>query len=74
MEDLEQGAAQTGRGKLQYSLEYNFRAQEVGMLAAVAQQGKVFALAWSSLCCPLRWTIPSCTFLPASSLPAPMPA
>nr|XP_009933641.1 PREDICTED: synaptotagmin-8 [Opisthocomus hoazin] len=29
MEDLEQGAAQTGRGKLQYSLEYNFRAQEL---------------------------------------------
>ncbi|GAB0190022.1 synaptotagmin-8 [Grus japonensis] len=29
MEDLEQGMEQTGRGKLQYSLEYNFRAQEL---------------------------------------------
>ncbi|NWY58950.1 SYT1 protein, partial [Chionis minor] len=29
MEDLEQGTEQTGRGKLQYSLEYNFRAQEL---------------------------------------------
>lgn len=47
MEDLERGTEQTGRGRLQYSLEYNFRAQEVGMLAAVAQQGKGFALAWS---------------------------
>ncbi|KFP31287.1 Synaptotagmin-1, partial [Colius striatus] len=28
-EDLEQGTEQTGRGKLQYSLEYNFRAQEL---------------------------------------------
>lgn len=32
MEDLEQGPEQTGRGKLQYSLEYNFHAQEVGLL------------------------------------------
>ncbi|KAK2536614.1 Syt8 [Columba guinea] len=29
MEDLERCAEQTGRGKLQYSLEYNFRVQEV---------------------------------------------
>ncbi|KFP68268.1 Synaptotagmin-1, partial [Cariama cristata] len=29
MDDLEQGTEQTGRGKLQYSLEYNFRAQEL---------------------------------------------
>ncbi|NXK56429.1 SYT1 protein, partial [Chauna torquata] len=29
MEDLEQGLEQTGRGKLQYSLEYNFRSQEL---------------------------------------------
>ncbi|NXI92113.1 SYT1 protein, partial [Psophia crepitans] len=29
MEDLEQGMEQMGRGKLQYSLEYNFRAQEL---------------------------------------------
>ncbi|NXL95901.1 SYT1 protein, partial [Alectura lathami] len=29
MEDLEQGLEQMGRGKLQYSLEYNFRAQEL---------------------------------------------
>ncbi|XP_008502911.2 synaptotagmin-8 [Calypte anna] len=29
MEDLERGVEQTGRGKLQYSLEYNFRAQEL---------------------------------------------
>ncbi|XP_032044965.1 synaptotagmin-8 [Aythya fuligula] len=29
MEDLEQGLEQTGRGKLQYSLEYNFHAQEL---------------------------------------------
>ncbi|XP_074698024.1 synaptotagmin-8 isoform X2 [Strix aluco] len=29
MEDLERAAEQTGRGKLQYSLEYNFRAQEL---------------------------------------------
>ncbi|KAM6273494.1 synaptotagmin-8 [Porphyrio hochstetteri] len=29
MEDLEQGTEQTGRGKLQYSLEYNFLAQEL---------------------------------------------
>ncbi|NXD71998.1 SYT1 protein, partial [Eolophus roseicapillus] len=29
MEDLEQGVEHTGRGKLQYSLEYNFRAQEL---------------------------------------------
>ncbi|XP_049676754.1 synaptotagmin-8 [Accipiter gentilis] len=28
-EDLERGTEQTGRGKLQYSLEYNFRAQEL---------------------------------------------
>ncbi|XP_040464753.1 synaptotagmin-8 [Falco naumanni] len=28
-EDLEHGVEQTGRGKLQYSLEYNFRAQEL---------------------------------------------
>lgn len=49
MEDLEQGMEQTGRGKLQYSLEYNFRAQEVGMLAAMAQQGKGFAVVWSLL-------------------------
>lgn len=39
MEDLEQGTEQTWRGRLQYSLEYNFRAHEVGMLAAVAQPG-----------------------------------
>ncbi|KAM6360372.1 synaptotagmin-8 [Alca torda] len=29
MEDLERDAEPTGRGKLQYSLEYNFRAQEL---------------------------------------------
>lgn len=29
MEDLEQGPQETGRGRLQYSLEYNFRAQEL---------------------------------------------
>ncbi|XP_062465335.1 synaptotagmin-8 [Pezoporus occidentalis] len=29
MEDLERGVEQTGRGKLQYSLEYIFRAQEL---------------------------------------------
>ncbi|NWR71933.1 SYT1 protein, partial [Centropus unirufus] len=29
MEDLEQGMEQMGRGKLQYSLEYNFRMQEL---------------------------------------------
>ncbi|NXN37516.1 SYT1 protein, partial [Rhinoptilus africanus] len=29
MEDLERGAEPKGRGKLQYSLEYNFRAQEL---------------------------------------------
>ncbi|NXX80206.1 SYT1 protein, partial [Urocolius indicus] len=29
LEDLEQGTEQTGRGKLQYSLEYNFRVQEL---------------------------------------------
>ncbi|NXD83796.1 SYT1 protein, partial [Halcyon senegalensis] len=29
LEDLEEGMEQTGRGKLQYSLEYNFRAQEL---------------------------------------------
>ncbi|XP_005149262.2 synaptotagmin-8 [Melopsittacus undulatus] len=29
MEDLEQGVEQTVRGKLQYSLEYSFRAQEL---------------------------------------------
>ncbi|OPJ73775.1 synaptotagmin-8 [Patagioenas fasciata monilis] len=29
MEDLERGVEQTGRGKLQYSLEYNFRVQEL---------------------------------------------
>ncbi|XP_072194676.1 synaptotagmin-8 [Excalfactoria chinensis] len=29
MEDLEQGPEETGRGRLQYSLEYNFRAQEL---------------------------------------------
>ncbi|NWX23713.1 SYT1 protein, partial [Aegotheles bennettii] len=29
MEDLEQGVEQTGRGKLQYSLEYNLRVQEL---------------------------------------------
>ncbi|XP_010082611.1 PREDICTED: synaptotagmin-2-like [Pterocles gutturalis] len=29
MEDLEQHVEQTGRGKLQYSLEYNFRAPEL---------------------------------------------
>ncbi|NXP45682.1 SYT1 protein, partial [Heliornis fulica] len=29
VEDLEQGTEQMGRGKLQYSLEYNFRAQEL---------------------------------------------
>ncbi|XP_063188390.1 synaptotagmin-8 isoform X2 [Chroicocephalus ridibundus] len=29
MEDLERGVEPTGRGKLQYSLEYNFRAQEL---------------------------------------------
>ncbi|XP_064921180.1 synaptotagmin-8 isoform X3 [Columba livia] len=29
MEDLERCAEQTGRGKLQYSLEYNFRVQEL---------------------------------------------
>lgn len=38
MEDLEQGVEQTGRGKLQYSLEYNFHVQEVGMLMATARQ------------------------------------
>lgn len=45
MEDLESEVEQKQRGKLQYSLEYNFRIQEVGMLMAMAQQGK--ALAWS---------------------------
>ncbi|XP_040528975.1 synaptotagmin-8 [Gallus gallus] len=29
VEDLEQGPQETGRGRLQYSLEYNFRAQEL---------------------------------------------
>ncbi|NWS75298.1 SYT1 protein, partial [Crotophaga sulcirostris] len=29
VEDLEEGTEQTGRGKLQYSLEYNFRRQEL---------------------------------------------
>ncbi|NXG77435.1 SYT1 protein, partial [Baryphthengus martii] len=29
LEDLERDVEQTGRGKLQYSLEYNFRAQEL---------------------------------------------
>ncbi|POI27528.1 hypothetical protein CIB84_008721, partial [Bambusicola thoracicus] len=29
MEDLEQSPEETGRGRLQYSLEYNFRAQEL---------------------------------------------
>ncbi|XP_003206347.2 synaptotagmin-8 [Meleagris gallopavo] len=29
LEDLEQGPEETGRGRLQYSLEYNFRAQEL---------------------------------------------
>lgn len=47
MEDLEQEVEQKRRGKLQYSLEYNFRIQEVGMLVAMAQQGKRHALAWS---------------------------
>uniref|UniRef100_A0A8C3TUF7 Synaptotagmin 8 n=1 Tax=Catharus ustulatus TaxID=91951 RepID=A0A8C3TUF7_CATUS len=32
MEDLESEVEQKQRGKLQYSLEYNFRIQEVGML------------------------------------------
>uniref|UniRef100_A0A8C3P4Z5 Synaptotagmin 8 n=1 Tax=Cyanoderma ruficeps TaxID=181631 RepID=A0A8C3P4Z5_9PASS len=36
MEDLEREVEQKQRGKLQYSLEYNFRIQEVGMLVAMA--------------------------------------
>lgn len=36
MEDLEQGPQETGRGRLQYSLEYNFRAQEVRLLQGCA--------------------------------------
>lgn len=49
MEDLERGVEQKQRGKLQYSLEYNFRKQEVGMLMAMAQQGNSCALVWSLL-------------------------
>lgn len=36
MEALEQGPEETGRGRLQYSLEYNFRAQEVRLLQGCA--------------------------------------
>lgn len=36
VEDLEQGPQETGRGRLQYSLEYNFRAQEVRLLQGCA--------------------------------------
>ncbi|XP_039584349.1 synaptotagmin-8 isoform X2 [Passer montanus] len=57
MEDLEREVEQKRRGKLQYSLEYNFRVQEVGMLMAMAQQGKSHALAW-------------CLFAALSHLPA----
>lgn len=47
MEDLEREVEEKRRGKLQYSLEYNFRIQEVGMLMAMARQGQRHALAWS---------------------------
>lgn len=47
MEDLEQEVEEKRRGKLQYSLEYNFRIQEVRMPMAMARQGKRHALVWS---------------------------
>lgn len=31
MDDLESGLEDEKRGRLQYSLEYNFRSQEVGL-------------------------------------------
>lgn len=46
MEDLEREVEQKQRGKLQYSLEYNFRRQEVGMLLAMAQQGNSHGHSW----------------------------
>ncbi|KFM13836.1 Synaptotagmin-1, partial [Aptenodytes forsteri] len=42
MEDLERGAEQAGRGKLQYSLEYNFRVQELKV--GVKQAAKLKAM------------------------------
>uniref|UniRef100_A0A8C5TQW6 Synaptotagmin 8 n=1 Tax=Malurus cyaneus samueli TaxID=2593467 RepID=A0A8C5TQW6_9PASS len=49
MEDLERGVEQKRRGKLQYSLEYIFRKQEVGILTAMVQQENSHALAQSLL-------------------------
>ncbi|KFW70239.1 Synaptotagmin-1, partial [Pygoscelis adeliae] len=42
MEDLERGVEQAGRGKLQYSLEYNFRTQELKV--GVKQAAKLKAM------------------------------
>lgn len=67
MEDLESEVEQKQRGKLQYSLEYNFRIQEVGMLMAMAQQGKAMLLHGHSLL-PTEVDVPSPSCLqPASS-------